>query len=529
VRPSLRLAALLLALATPAGGRAQTSGAAPSPTAAASGDAQTASPPAGAAAAPGAPAAVPTGPQYERDEVAPLAGYTGGAAFIRSRDSNFVLYPNGRVNLDGYFYLNRGNPPADSVENGVNDQRPRHTFFIRRARAELNGTILKRFDFMIAGEFASIPILFQQAAITDAFVNANFTPWANVMIGQFDAPFTLENRTVDKYLDFMERSVTVRGFAVPSNKEIGLMLHGLAPSRFLRYELGVFNGDGGNVRNPDSQFDFIGRAYFAPLALLQAAKTTRWLSDIWVGGSVWWGRRIDVPYDAFPIGTAGAVTIMPPVYGSGYRYVPNGDLLKWAIEVNAPIGPLGFRFELVRNVHEGYGIYRAAVTDAEKALPLQRVLSGNITRSGTSFYVQAWYWILGSSQMLPTPGQEIPMRWQGYRKDKQLFPVGLYLTARYERMVMHQGEVQDANLVLSDAQRTALGTVTFDSFGLGLNLWISRHFRFSTNYFINYLDGDMPLVKGDVRFPPAGPLMQPTYPFFRTAQHELLFRAAIAL
>lgn len=526
-RSALRLGALLLALLAPATGRAQPGvGVLPAPTAppTAPSTIQPTSSPASV------PAAAALGPQYERDEDAPLAGYTGGAAFIRSRDSNFVLYPNGRVNLDGYFYLNRGDPPADSVEDGVNDQRPRHTFFIRRARAELNGTVLKKFDFMIAGEFASIPILFQQASITDAWVNANFTRWANLTLGQFDAPFTLENRTVDKYLDFMERSVTVRGFGVPSNKEIGLMLHGLAPSGFLRYELGVFNGDGGNVRNPDSHFDFIGRAYFAPFALLPAATLNRWLSEIWIGGSLWWGRRVDVPYDAFPIGTAGAVTIMPPVFANGNRFVPNGELLKWAVEVNAPIGPLGFRFELVRNVHEGYGIYRAGITDQEKALPLSRVLSGNITRSGTSFYVQAWYWILGNGQMLPTPGQEIPIRWKGYRKDKVNFPIGLYLTARYERMVMHQSEATEGDLAaLSDTQRTALGTLTFDSFGLGLNLWMSRHFRFSTNYFVNYLDGDMPLIKGDVRFPPAGPLMQPTHPFFRTAQHELLFRAAIAL
>ena len=99
-------------------------------------------------------------------------------------------------------------------------------------------------------------------------------------------------------------------------------------------------GDGGNVRNPDSQFDFIGRAYFAPLALMPAAAATRWLSEIWIGASVWYGRRTDVPYDHFPISTAGAVAILPPVFGGGNRFVPNGELLKWALEVNAPIGPL---------------------------------------------------------------------------------------------------------------------------------------------------------------------------------------------
>ena len=236
------------------------------------------------AAAPLSAAPVVNKPQFERDEDAPLAGYTNGAPFLRSRDSNFVLFPNGRLNVDGYFFPNRGEPRDSTTVDGTTDQRPRSTIFVRRARAELNGTILKRFDYMIAGEFASIPILFQSAAVTDAWVNANIHPWLNITVGQFDAPFTMENRTVDKYIDFMERSLTVRGFGIPSNKEIGIMLSGLAPSRFLRYELGVFNGDGLNVRNPDNHFDFMARGYFAPLALLPRAGGSRWLSEIWIGG-----------------------------------------------------------------------------------------------------------------------------------------------------------------------------------------------------------------------------------------------------
>lgn len=474
---------------------------------------------------------VPSGDAgVERDEDAPLAGYGSGAVFLRSRDSNFVFYPNGRLNIDAFFFPNRGEVRSGVTQDGVNDQRPRDTIFIRRARAEFNGTVLKHFDYMLAGEFASIPIMFQSAQISDVFVNVNYTPWANIQIGQFDAPFTLENRTVDKYIDFMERSITVRSFAVPMNKEIGVMVHGLAPQRFLRYELGVFNGDGGNVRNPDNHFDVIGRAYFAPLALLTRASATRWLSEIWVGGSFWFGQRVDVPYDAFPpLSSNAAVVFVPPVFGNGNRLVPNGQILKWAIEVNVPIGPIGWRFELVRSERDGIGIYRPMATDAANNVPLSRALSANINRRGTSFYLQMWYWILGSPSMLPTPGQEIPQRWAGFKKGKESFPIGLYVSARYERMFAEHEEIPQEGLSLSDEQRAILGNVSVDSFGLAVNLWLSRHVRFSANYFLNYLDGNMPVISGDVRFPPAGPLMQPTYPFYRTPEHEVLFRAAFAL
>lgn len=486
------------------------------------------------------PAATADSNGFERDQDAPLAGYTNGAPFIRSRDSNFVLFPNGRVNIDAFFFPSRGDTQsAGTTPDGVTDQRPRDTIFVRRARAELNGTLLKRIDFLISGEFATIPLGAQSSTISDAFVNANFTPWANVMFGQFDAPFTLENRTVDKYLDFMERSITVRAFGIPSNKELGLMVHGLAPSRIFHYEVGVFNGDGINVRNPDNHFDLMGRAYVAPLALLGQSHGMHWPGEIWIGGSFWWGRRIDVNYDAPLLTTQAGVDILPTQFGgaattnpcgTGCRFVPNGELLKWAIELNVPIGPLGFRFELVHDDHEGLGIYRP--TDgsaAERLLPLGRVLTGNINRTGTSFYLQAWYWILGGSDILPTPGRETPQRWHGFRKGKENFPLGLYVSARYERLSLRQEEAEGTTLV--DDQRLGLGTVTIDSFGAAVNVWWSRHFRFSANYLLNYLDGDMPLVQGGTRIPvPAsGGLPQPTIPFYRTAEHELLFRAAIAL
>lgn len=464
----------------------------------------------------------PLASAMEKDEDAPLAGYTNGAAYIRSRDSNFVLFPSGRLNVDAFVFPNRGAPADNITPDGGLDQRPRDTIFVRRARIELMGTLFKRFDFMLGGEYATIPILFQSATLTDVFVNANFTPWANIQFGQFDAPFTLENRTSDKYIDFMERSLTVRGLGAPSNKELGLMVHGLAPRRFLRYEIGVFNGDGQNVRNPDSHFDFIGRAYFAPLAFLQKAQTTRWLGEIWLGGSFWYGQRIEVPYPVFPITTQGSVTILTPPYGDGRLQTPNGDLLKWALEVNVPIGPFGMRFEMVRSEREGVGIFDSGEVG-------KRVQLGQLNRTGSAYYIQAWYWILGSPNMLPTAGQEIPTRWIGYRKGKESFPIGLYVTARYERLNLRQDEVPGQGTGLSEADRGVVGNLSVDSFAAAVNLWMTRHLRFSVNYVLNYLDGDMPFVRGDSKINVGGPLMQFTNTYYRTAQHEILFRAAIGL
>ncbi len=487
-------------------------------------------------AAPGAPSAeapalgpaAPPAPVYERDEDAPLAGYTNNAPFIRSRDSNFVIFPSGRFNVDGFFFLNRGDPPTGVTPDSAGDSRPRNTIFLRRARAEIMGTVLKHFDYMLAGEFATTPSGAQSATATDVFINVNYTPWANIQIGQYDAPFTMENRISDKYIDFMERSITARAFGIPQNKDVGIMITGLAPKRFLHYELGVFNGDGMDVRNPDSHFDFMGRAYFAPLALLSRASTTRWLSEIWIGGSLWYGQRVDVDYTAPALTTQGGVTLLPSTFNGGLTLVPNGDLLKWAIELNVPVGPIGWRFELVRTERENLGVYRPS-TAADGSPPLGRVNIGAINRNGYSLYAQMWYWILGSPSMLPTPGQEIPPRWVGYKKGKESWPIGLYISARYERMLVYQDDVTQAPMMLTSAAALATKSMSVDSFGLALNAWFTRHMRFSINYLLNYLDGDMGLVQGGAKLAAPGTTGTPTGLYYQTAEHELLFRAAMGL
>ena len=165
-------------------------------------------------------------PPLVPSDSAPLAGYTNGTFFLRSPSNNFVLFPDGRLNVDGYFFPARPDAPAGVTADGPADPRPKNTFNVRRARAEFSGQFLQHFNYYMGGEFGTIPGGAQYGTFTDVFINVDYTPWANLQIGQFDAPFTLENRTSDKYFDFLERSVAVRGVGVPLNKELGAMLWG---------------------------------------------------------------------------------------------------------------------------------------------------------------------------------------------------------------------------------------------------------------------------------------------------------------
>ncbi|HVR02569.1 MAG TPA: porin, partial [Polyangia bacterium] len=127
----------------------------------------------------------------------PLAGFSNGTAFLRSPDNGFVLFPNGRLQSDLYLY--KTGAPYALV--------PKNSFILKRARLELAGWVGAFVYFQIGADFATgAPAA---AGVTPAQTNINATDdfvalapcedYFILQVGQFDAPFTLENRTSDKY------------------------------------------------------------------------------------------------------------------------------------------------------------------------------------------------------------------------------------------------------------------------------------------------------------------------------------------
>ena len=112
-------------------------------------------------------------------------------------------------------------------------QTPKSGAFVRRARVELRGWLGRLFYFDVSGDFAPEPVAGTDVApsalpATDNYLA--FAPFGDRLIvqaGQFDVPFTLENRTSDAYTDFIERAMVARSLGAPRNKEVGVMVHGL--------------------------------------------------------------------------------------------------------------------------------------------------------------------------------------------------------------------------------------------------------------------------------------------------------------
>jgi phosphate-selective porin len=480
------------------------------------------------------PVVVPLPHVVEPIEKLPIAGYANGNFFLRDPHDWFVIFPKGRLQLDFYSFPARGEPPTGTDNNSSGDKRPKNTIFVRRARAELQGTFMGHFDFHIAGEFASTPATGSTGTVADAYIIVDYLPFLKLQVGQYDIPFTLENRTSDKYFDFMERSLAVRAFGVPTNKDMGAMLFGSLPKHVAYYSLGLFNGDGQSFKNQDNNLAVIGRGFVAPLAWLPRAEKDRWLQDIWVGASFWYQRNTNLggPAAASTGGgqndlpgmtTQGGVSFFDTNYntikdssGNNIRahLLPWGDTVKWAIEANIPIKKIGVRFELI---HQSIDLaqYSDSVNATAAALKRGGGQRG-ASLDGYGYYLELYYWILGDANFLETPGLETAPRIKRFAVAKE--PTwGLMVAAKYDHVgfdVSGLPKTPDAmgNATVPDK---AEGNYSVDAFELGVNAWATKHVRITGNYVLNYIDGTAPNIKSNL--------------YWQKFEHELLFRLGIAL
>jgi phosphate-selective porin len=434
----------------------------------------------------------------------PLAGISDGQAFLRSADNNFFLFPSGRMAIDGLGFIR----PTDEM--------PESTLVVRRARLEVAGWIGRALYYQLGGDFAAAPPPGADPRIPNALATTDdylaFAPFALgpirdmfvVQAGQFDAPFTYENRVSDKYTDFLERSLTVRSFAVPSNKEIGAMVHGTPPSRTFYYSLGVFNGDGPNFKTVDANLDVIGRAWIAPFQLAGI----RQAGGIRVGGSFWVGERGADGLGLASGSTAGGFKFFDPKWTlakTPAELHQHGSLRAFAAELDAPISPrFGLRFEYVHKTQQ----LDEDDTSAAASGKLNVLQSAQL--QGDSLYFEAWGWIFGDARMLGEQGLQLPTRVETLRVGKPQH--GLQVVARFDHLRVNV--TPDGT---RDLQDPVTGTTRVEAPALGLNYWYSKRFRASFNYGLNVIDGSTRAV-GVAKQKNNG-----------TAEQELSLRVAVAL
>src|SRR5256885_2529436 len=176
--------------------------------------------------------------------------------------------PELKLVLGGFIQINFEDGDVSAFEGRYGQTALKDRFRLRRARINLTGDFAEQFDFKLEGDFENSDGLNSNRTAfeaTDIFINWHQFPWAQVKMGQWKAPFGLDQITPDTTLYTIERTLPTG--AITPERQIGIQLWGkpfatMWPGQadLLTYYAGIFNGNGRNITNNDNNnFMYVGR------------------------------------------------------------------------------------------------------------------------------------------------------------------------------------------------------------------------------------------------------------------------------
>src|SRR3984893_16211193 len=208
--------------------------------------------------------------------------------------------PEFKLTLGGYIQAQFEDGDVSAFEGRFGLAAIKDRFRLRRARITLTGDYGENFDFKIEGDFeqsdeaitalGSITTTVDKKtgdiktikttttsnsartgfSATDIFINWHQFREAQIKVGQWTAPFGLEQTTPDTKLFTIERSLPTG--AITPERQIGVQLWGMPFTHLwpeekdlLTYYAGVFNGNGRNTTvNDNNNFMAVGRLELLP-------------------------------------------------------------------------------------------------------------------------------------------------------------------------------------------------------------------------------------------------------------------------
>jgi len=181
--------------------------------------------------------------------------------------------PELKLTLGGFIQANVEGGDVSAFEGRFGQTAIDDRFRLRRARINLTGEFAEHFDFKIEGDFGQGDGLNSNRtafSATDVFVNWHQYPEGQIKVGQWKAPFGLEQITPDTTLLLIERSLPTG--AITPDRQIGAQLWGkpftnVWPEQkdLLTYYAGIFNGNGRNTSiNDNNSFMYVGRLELQP-------------------------------------------------------------------------------------------------------------------------------------------------------------------------------------------------------------------------------------------------------------------------
>jgi phosphate-selective porin OprO and OprP len=355
----------------------------------------------------------------------PLAGWQDGF-YLQSPDGDFRLRLRGYLQGDARFFSSEGG------DTGPN------SFFLRRVRPILEGTVFKNIDFRIMPDFGGGATVLQ-----DAYVDLKFVPQAQLRVGKFKEPVSLERLQSGSELLFIERSVANN---LPPNRDVGIQLSGDLAKGAVSYQLGAFNGvnDGGSSDgDTDDGKDIAARVFTQPFR----NKTNSALQGLGFGIAGNWGKQKDA-LSGTAYRTAGRSTF--------FRYDQNvaglGDRRRIVPQFYYFRGPFGLM-----------GEYISSKQDVREA-----AVRGDLTNK--AWFLQGSWVLTGekASYRSVTPAKPFD------REKKQWGAVEL--AARYARV-----SVDDDAFRLGFAD-PAVSASDAKAFTLGLNWYLNRNVKAQFNW-----------------------------------------------
>jgi hypothetical protein len=295
----------------------------------------------------------------------------------------------------------------------------------------------------------------------------------HLTVGQQLVPFTQANRTFEPSLPWLERPLAVR-FALPDDKDLGVMLWGETPRGVFSYEAGVFGGDG-RRGNGDRAVDGVGRAVLRPLGA-----TSSIAQHLQIGGSVRYGTRqndrVTTPLE--PLTTEGGYRFWEPgrvENGEELAVISSGRQAAYGGEVRVPVSQLDLRFEVLRVQRR---TREARVGEAQAGSERFGTLEGS------ALYAHLGFWLLGSSSLLEPAGRYRPPRIRFPRGQRPADDRGLLLMLRFETLNATYAPGDRASAPGDEQARKDLKARVF---GAGLNYYAGRHaavlLHYSTSIF----------------------------------------------
>ena len=170
--------------------------------------------------------------------------------------------------------------PSGYFQTGFStDDSFNNTFYIRRARISIGGTLYKgnagKFEYKVQAEFANSPKL------VDYYFKYSICDEFGIQLGQFKSPLSVENSEYAPLkLEMIDYSLLVQRFVRMSSsdlsgisstgREMGLQFYGNLfkmndGHHLFRYNVALFNGNGINKTDDDQRKDFVARLMFFPI------------------------------------------------------------------------------------------------------------------------------------------------------------------------------------------------------------------------------------------------------------------------